>query len=167
VLSLGLCFSILTIPVQALSSGHASQSHHLFSVLHGNQQICFSPTYRPQERWLAIWSVHHYGNLVSRSQAFSPDKPVSMPFDACVAIDKGRCGDTGCGCGGRAWERACMSNGKCMCRGDNSRPCDDVGSYYCPYWVCVSWATWQRAEYAALLHKGTAAPTAPMAPGTL
>jgi hypothetical protein len=51
-----------------------------------------------------------------------------------------------------------MSNDKYMCWGDNSWPCDDVGSYYCPYWSCVSWATWQGAKHAALLHKGKAAP---------
>jgi hypothetical protein len=45
-----------------------------------------------------------------------------------------------------------------MCWVDNSWPCDDVRSYYCPYWGCVSWATWQRAQYTALLHKGKAAP---------
>jgi hypothetical protein len=40
-----------------------------------------------------------------------------------------------------------------ICRGDNSWPCDDAGSYY-----CVSRATWQSAKYAALLHEGKAAP---------
>jgi hypothetical protein len=33
-----------------------------------------------------------------------------------------------------------------------------MGSYYCPYWGCVSWATWQRVKQAALLHKGKVAP---------
>jgi hypothetical protein len=125
---------------------------------HRNKHICFNPTYCPWEQWLEIRSVCHPGNLISRSQVFSPDKPVSMLFDACVAIDKGGCGGTSCGCGGLAWERAYMSNEKYMCQGDNSWPCDDVGSYYCLYWGCVSWATWQRARHTALLHKGTAAP---------
>jgi hypothetical protein len=89
---------------------------------------------------------------------FSTDKPVSMLFDACAAIDKDGCGSTGYGCGDLAWERACTSNEKYMCQGDNSWPCDDMGSYYCPSWSCVSWATWQRAKYAAFLHKGKAAP---------
>jgi hypothetical protein len=31
---------------------------------------------------------------------FNPDKPVSMLFDASAAIDQGRCGGIGCGCGG-------------------------------------------------------------------
>jgi hypothetical protein len=33
---------------------------------------------------------------------FDPDKPVSLLFDACAAIDKGYrlCGGTACGCGG-------------------------------------------------------------------
>jgi hypothetical protein len=75
-----------------------------------------------------------------------------------------RCGGTGCGCGGLAWERACTSEDKCTCQGDNAWPRDDVGSYYCPYWGCVSWATWQRAKQAASFTKGTAAPDC--TPGT-
>jgi hypothetical protein len=35
---------------------------------------------------------------------------------------------------------------KSMCREDYCWPRDDVGSYYCPYWACVSW---QRAEHVA------------------
>jgi hypothetical protein len=69
---------------------------------HGNQHICFNPTYCPQEQWLEIRSICQLGNLVSHSQVPSPDKPVSMLFDACVAIDKGGCEATGCGCGGLA-----------------------------------------------------------------
>jgi hypothetical protein len=80
-----------------------------------------------------------------------------MLFDECVATDKGGCGGTRYGCGGLDWERAYTSNDKFMCQGSNSWPCDDVG-YYCPYWGCVSWATWQRAKHAALYHKGKAAP---------
>jgi hypothetical protein len=41
-----------------------------------------------------------------------------------------------------------------MCWGDNTRPSDDVGSYYCPYWGCISWATWQKAEHAAPFARG-------------
>jgi hypothetical protein len=81
-----------------------------------------------------------------------------MFFDTGAAIDKSECGGTGCGCGGRAWERTYMSNDKCMCWGDNSWPCDNVDSYYCPYWGCVSWATWQKTKHAPFLHKGEAAP---------
>jgi hypothetical protein len=72
----------------------------------GYQHICFNPTYHPQEQWLEIRSV---------CQVFSPDKPVSLLFDACAAIDRGGCGGTGCGCGGLARERAYTSNDKCMC----------------------------------------------------
>jgi hypothetical protein len=69
----------------------------------------------PQEQWLEIRSVCNPGNLVGCSQVFSPDKTVSIPFDACAAVDKGGCGGTGCGCGGLAWERAYTSNDKYMC----------------------------------------------------
>jgi hypothetical protein len=75
-----------------------------------------------------------------------------MLFDACVAIDKGGC--EGTGCEGLARERAYISNDKYKCQGDNSWPCDDVGSYYCPYWSCVSWATWQRGKHAASFTRG-------------
>jgi hypothetical protein len=95
---------------------------------HGNQHICFNPTYCLQKQWLEISSIRNPGNLISRTQVFSPDKLVSMLFDACAAIDKG-----GYSCGGLDWERAYTSNDKCMCQGDNSWPCDDVSFYYCLY----------------------------------
>jgi hypothetical protein len=163
VLSPGLCFSILTIPVQALSS--CTHNHTTYLVCsHGNQQICFNPTYCPREQWLEIQSIGNPGKLVSHTQVFSPDKPMSVFFDTCVAIDQGGCGGVGCGCRDLAWERVYTSNDRYMCRRDNSWPCDDVCSYYCPYWGCVSWATWQRTKHAPLLHKGKAAPNC--TPGT-
>jgi hypothetical protein len=114
--------------------GSCTHNHTTYVVCsHGNQHICFNLTYCPREQWLEIRSVHNPGSLVSRTQVVSPDKPVSMLFDACAAIDQGGCGCIGCGCGGLGWERAYTSNDKYMCRGDNSWPCDDVGSYYCPY----------------------------------
>jgi hypothetical protein len=42
---------------------------------------------------------------------FDPEKPVSLLFDACAAIDK-LCGGTGCGCGGLGWERTSL--GTCI-----------------------------------------------------
>jgi hypothetical protein len=46
VLSPGLCFSILTIPVQALSS--CTHNHTTYLVCsHGNQQICFNSSLLP------------------------------------------------------------------------------------------------------------------------
>jgi hypothetical protein len=73
---------------------------------HGIQHISFNTTYCPWEQWLAIRSVPDPGNLISHTQVFSPDKSASMLFDACVTIDQGGCGGTGCGCGDLAWERA-------------------------------------------------------------
>jgi hypothetical protein len=104
---------------------------------HDDQHSCFNPTHHPQEQWLEVWRVCNSGNLVSHTLVFYPDKAVSMFFDACAAIDQGRCGGIDCGCGGLTWERTYLSNNKYMCWGDNSWPCDDVGSYYCPYWDCV------------------------------
>jgi hypothetical protein len=123
---------------------------------HSNQHICFNPTYCPWEQWLEIRSILNPGKLVSHTQVFDPDKPVSVFFDAYAAIDQGGCGGICCICEGLAWERDYyMSNDKYMCQGDNSWLCTDMGSYY---WSCISWATWQKAEHAALLHKGIAAP---------
>jgi hypothetical protein len=60
----------------------------------------------------------------------NPDKPVSMLFDACAAINKGGHGGISCGCGGLNWESVYTSNKKYICKGDNFWPCDDVDSYY-------------------------------------
>jgi hypothetical protein len=111
-LSLGLCYSILTILVQALSViGSCTHNHTIYSVCsHGNQHICFKPTYRPWEQWLEIRSIHNPGNFISATQEYSPDKPVSMLFYTCAVICRGGCGDTGCSCGGLAWEIAYTSN---------------------------------------------------------
>jgi hypothetical protein len=106
-----------------------THNHNTYLVCsHGNQHICFSPTYRPREQWLETRSIHNPGNLISCTQVFSPDKPVSMFFDACAAIDKGGYGGTGWVCEGLTWEGAYMSNDKYMHWGDNSWPWDDVGS---------------------------------------
>jgi hypothetical protein len=79
---------------------------------HGNQHICFNATYCPWEQWSEIKSICNSGNLISHTQVFSPDEPVSLLFDECVAIDQGGCGGTGYRCGGLAWERAYTSNGE-------------------------------------------------------
>jgi hypothetical protein len=42
---------------------------------------------------------------------FNPEKPVSLLFDACAAIDK-LCRSTGCGYGGLGWEMTYTSNEK-------------------------------------------------------
>jgi hypothetical protein len=66
---------------------------------HGDQHICFNPTYHPQEQWLEVWSVHNPRNLVSSTQVLTPDKLVSMFFDACATIDQSGCRGIACGCG--------------------------------------------------------------------
>jgi hypothetical protein len=81
-----------------------------------NQYTCFNPTYHPVEQWLELRSGHLTGNIVTRTQVFDPDKPVSLLFDACAAIDQGYklCGVTACGCRGLGWERTYTSNEKYM-----------------------------------------------------
>jgi hypothetical protein len=143
--------------------GMHPQPYYIFGVLPSWSAYLLQPTCHPQEQWLEVQSVHNPGNLTIHTQMFNTNNPVSMFFDACVAIDKGGCRVIGCGCGGPAWEKDYASNNKYMCWGDNSWPCNDVG-YHCPYWGCVSWAIWQKAEHTALLHKGTAFPDC--TPGT-
>jgi hypothetical protein len=80
VLLLRLYFSILTIPVQTVIRS-CTHNHTTYLVCsHDNQHICFNSTYCPQDQWLEIKSIHNPGNLVSCTQVFSPDKPVSMFF---------------------------------------------------------------------------------------
>jgi hypothetical protein len=121
VLSLGLCISILTNSCAGSVIGSCTHNHTIYSVCsHGDQHICFNPTYLPREQWLEIRSVRNPENLASLIQVFNPDKPVSVFFDACVAIDKGGCGGVGCDRGGLAWERAYMSKDKYTCWGGNT-----------------------------------------------
>jgi hypothetical protein len=70
-------------------------------------------------QWLEFRSGHLAGNTVTQTEVFNPEKPVSLLFDACAAIDK-LCGVTGGVCGGLGWERTYTSNEKYMCQGDNS-----------------------------------------------
>jgi hypothetical protein len=97
-----------------------------------------TPLNRPQEQWLEIQSICNSGNLVSHTQVFNTDKPMSMLFDAGAAIDQGGYGGMGYACGDLTWERVYTFNEKYMYKRDNSWPRDDVGSYYCSYWGCVS-----------------------------
>jgi hypothetical protein len=95
--------------------GLCTHNHTIYQVCsYDNQFICFNPTYHPVEQWLELRSGHLAGNIVTRTQVFDPEKPVSLLFDACAAIDK-LCGGTGCGCGGLGLERTHTSNEKCMC----------------------------------------------------
>jgi hypothetical protein len=73
--------------------GSCMHNHTIYQVCsHGNQFTCFNPTYCPVEQWLELRNGHLTGNIVIRTQVFDPEKPVSLLFDACVAIDK-LCGD--------------------------------------------------------------------------
>jgi hypothetical protein len=122
-----------------------------------NQYTCFNPTYHLQEQWLELRSGRFSGDFVTFTQLFDPDKPVSLLFDACAPIDQvyRLCGGTSCGCGGLGWERAYTLNEKYMCWGDNCWSCGEENYQFCPYWSCVSWATWHGANYTALIQKGT------------
>jgi hypothetical protein len=85
--------------------GSCTHNHTIYQVCsHNNQFTCFNPTYCPVEQWLELRSGHLTKNIVTQTQVFDPEKPVSLLFDACVAIDK-LCGGTGCGCGGLGWKR--------------------------------------------------------------
>jgi hypothetical protein len=49
--------------------GSHMHNHTTYLVcFHGNQHICFNPTYRPLEQWLEIRSIRNPGSLVSLTQ---------------------------------------------------------------------------------------------------
>jgi hypothetical protein len=80
--------------------GSCTHNHTTYLVFsRSNQHTCFNLSYHPQEQWLEIQSIHNPGNLASGTQVFNPDKPVSMLFDACAAIDQCGYGGIGYGCG--------------------------------------------------------------------
>jgi hypothetical protein len=115
--------------------GTYTHNHTTYLVCsHGNQHICFNPTYCP---WSNGWRSGASATLGTSSAA-----PRCL-----VLINQCQCSlmhvqpYISCGCGELAWERAYTSNNKYMCWEDSSWPCNDVGSY-CPYWDLVSWATW-------------------------
>jgi hypothetical protein len=92
-LPLGLCCSILTIPVQALSSGVPS--------------LQCAPTVISASASTPGAMVRDEGlpnpwPPVSRTQVLGPDKPASVLSDARAATDEGGWGGTSCVCGGRA-----------------------------------------------------------------
>jgi hypothetical protein len=68
--------------------GSCTLNHTIYQVCsHDNQFTCFNPTYRPVEQWLELRSGPLAGNIVTQTQVFDPEKPVSLLFDACAAID--------------------------------------------------------------------------------
>jgi hypothetical protein len=157
VLLLRLYCSTLNYSCAGSVIGSCTHNHTIYQVCsHDNQFTCFNPTYHLVEQWLELRNGHLIGNIVTCTQVFDPEKPMSL-FDACAAIDK-LCGGTGCGCGGLGWERTCTSNEKYMCWGDNSWPCNNEGYHFCPYWSSVSWAIWYGTTHLALLQKGTSTP---------
>jgi hypothetical protein len=72
--------------------GSCTQNCIIYSVCsHGNQHVCFNPTYSPWEQWLevqrfdsAVWGGIR--DFINHTQLFNPDKPVSVFFDVCAAI---------------------------------------------------------------------------------
>jgi hypothetical protein len=58
---------------------------------HGNQHVCFNPTYSPGEQWVEVWRFGGavWGgirDLINCTRVFNPDKPASVFFDVCAAI---------------------------------------------------------------------------------
>jgi hypothetical protein len=87
----------------------------------GSQYICFNPIYPPGEQWLEFQSFTSTGELISQTQVYNPERPLSMDFDVCVIIAKNSVywtQDIGNTCRGLAWEKTYTSNDKHMCQRD-------------------------------------------------
>ena len=65
-----------------------------------NKTICFDPRLDPNEYWLEVRAQGEYGTLLGKTKIENRDKPASVLFDACEAIDSGRWGG---GCGSMEW----------------------------------------------------------------
>lgn len=77
-------------------------------------------------------------------------------FDACEAMD-GLWTST-IPCGSLSWERDYRLLDKDMCYYSTMTAwngCQDDTEFYCPYWGCESWTTWDKRNKTAVLQKGT------------
>ena len=125
--------------------------------LQENRQICFDHLSLPTEDRLEV--RHQEGGiLINQTRIENLDLPVSVYFDVCAAIDKNPKNVTNCG--SLSWEQTYTHNDKYMCQlaSPGSYCCGDRW-FYCPYWSCVTWATWGDKSKIAHLQKGTASPS--------
>jgi hypothetical protein len=116
--------------------GSCTHKLTIYSVCsHGNQHVCFTPpTALGSNGWRSgdltvLWGCIR--DLINCTQEFNPNKPLSVFFYVCVAIDHGGYGGIGYGCGGLAWERACMLNDKYICLDPHEGSCGGTGWHYC------------------------------------
>ena len=126
---------------------------------HDGQYICFDPQYSPTEEWLEVWCSHKAGHLINWTQITNPKLLVSVVFDACEAMDGSWTSTRPCG--SLSWEREYRLQDTYMC--DSSATTvwnggQDVMSFYCSYWGCESWTTWDKGDKTTVLHKDMAPP---------
>ncbi|XP_042096426.1 endogenous retrovirus group 3 member 1 Env polyprotein [Ovis aries] len=122
-----------------------------------DKQSCFDPLPPISEDWLEVRHQKE-GILINQTRIENEDLPVSVYFDACAAIGKNPKGVTNCG--SLSWERTYTNNDKYMCQLASPRSsCYGDPWFYCPYWSCVTWATWEYKSKIARLQKGTASPS--------
>jgi hypothetical protein len=69
--------------------GSSTHNNSTYSVCcHDSKYICFNPIYGPQEQWLEVQSYTSTRDLISCTQVYNPQKPVSIYFDMWVIIAK-------------------------------------------------------------------------------
>nr|XP_040139654.1 endogenous retrovirus group 3 member 1 Env polyprotein-like [Ictidomys tridecemlineatus] len=127
---------------------------------HGDQYTCFDPQYSPNEEWLEMRRRYMKGTLITRTLITNPKLPVSVLFDACEAMDGSWLQEGATPCGSLSWERSYRFQHKYMCEQHISfwARCRAMDEFYCPYWGCESWTTWDKGDKVAILQKGTAPP---------
>lgn len=131
-----------------------------FICLQEDEHICFDPLFPSHEDWLEV--RHQRGTLINQTLIENLELPVSVYFDECAAIGKNPLNVINCG--SLSWEQTYTHNDKYMCELAFPNSCYGDNWAYCPFWSCVTWATWEVNSKIARLQKGTASPNCK--PGT-
>ncbi|XP_070610881.1 uncharacterized protein [Erythrolamprus reginae] len=90
-------------------------------------------------------TLHHvtYGRKeeITRTTVPALNQRVQLKFDACYYINRNTFPQGGCG--GLEWERSYAINHKYVCA-SGQVDCRPIDHKYCPYWECVTFATWTQ-----------------------
>uniref|UniRef100_A0A8B9FWI5 Uncharacterized protein n=1 Tax=Amazona collaria TaxID=241587 RepID=A0A8B9FWI5_9PSIT len=124
--------------------------------------VCYDPKELPYQYWIEIKTNSDQGRLLGKSQTTANlDKPMSIIFDACDAIDD----DWYSNCGDMTWRTYYRECEKYICIGSNSGPTpsscypphqsvEKRSYHYCSLnrWGCACWSTtpsWEWPDHCA------------------